>query len=75
MLTKEELKALELYEVFPQFDYVIGSTTYRKIDHSPMLSCVWVKTFTDKKFRPIKDFFGEEAAIEAQRFCLGMVNN
>jgi len=38
-----------------------------KVDYSLMLTTIFIKNFQDKKFRPIKDFFGENASIEAQK--------
>jgi hypothetical protein len=73
--TAKELKALELYDTYTITKYTIGSTKYRQVDYSPMLTSVFIKTWQDKRYRAIKDFFGETANIEAQRFCLDRVNN
>jgi hypothetical protein len=73
--TAEELKALEMYDTFVITRYAIGDCIYRQVDYSPMLTSVFIKTHLDKRFRNIKDFFGEDAKVEAQRFCLDRVNN
>jgi hypothetical protein len=73
--TAEELKALEMYDVWTITRYTIGDTIYRQVDYSPMLTSVFIKNHLDKRFRNIKDFFGENAKVEAQRFCLDRVNN
>jgi hypothetical protein len=74
-LTAEELKALEMYDTFIITKYTIGDTKYRQVDYSLMLTSVFIKTHLDKRYRAIKDFFGEDAKIQAQRFCLDRVNN
>lgn len=75
MYIKEELEAVKLYPKFRTFVYQIGSTKYKQTDFSKMLTTVSIKNFADRRFREIKDFFGEDAAIAAQRFILDRVNN
>jgi hypothetical protein len=55
----------QMYKDFIVKDFTIGSTTYRQEDCSPVLAQVYIKTFQDKGFRPLKDFFGEQASSEA----------
>lgn len=56
---------IEMYQDFIVKDFKIGSTTYRQEDCSALLTQVRIKTWQDKKFRPLKDFFGEQASSEA----------
>lgn len=63
------------YDSYVVTIHTIGSTKYRQVDYSPILTSVFIKNWQDKRYRNIKDFFGENAAIEAQRFCLDRVNN
>jgi hypothetical protein len=63
----------ELYADFKVNITTIGSTRYKQIDWSPMLSGVFIKTASDNKyanFRQIKDFFGEDASHQASQFIM-----
>jgi hypothetical protein len=65
-----------LYQKFVVTKYRIGSTQYKREDCSPMLTQVYIKTFMDKyRFRAVKDFFGENASIEAHAWILEQTSN
>jgi hypothetical protein len=69
---------MELYKDFKVNITTIGSTRYKQVDWSPMLSGVFVKTALDgkyAKFRQITEFFGEDASIQATRFVSDLVNS
>jgi len=69
---------MELYKDFKVNVSTIGSTRYKQVDWSPMLSGVFVKTALDgkyAKFRQITEFFGEYASIQASRFVSDLVNS
>ena len=69
---------MELYKDFKVNVSTIGSTRYKQVDWSPMLSGVFVKTALDgkyAKFRQITEFFGEHASIQASRFVSDLVNS
>ena len=69
---------MELYEKFRVHVTRIGSTRYKQVDWSPMLSGVFVKTGLDGKYaryRQIMEFFGEDASAEASRWVSQTVNS
>jgi len=69
---------MELYDEFKVNVTRIGSTRYKQVDWSPMLSGVFIKTALDGKyarFRQITEFFGEDASVEASRFVSHRVNS
>ena len=70
-----KLEPKEMYDEPEVTDYTIGSSTYRRIDYSPYLTTVYIKTHVNPKFIPIKDFFGETAWSSAQRYCYDMITN
>ena len=68
----------DLYAEFKEHITIIGSTRYKQVDWSPMLSGVFIKTPLDgkyAKFRQITEFFGEDADIQASRFIMDRTCN
>lgn len=72
---KIKLNELELYPDFKITKHRIGSTQYKQTDFSPMLSTVSIKHDSDRRFREIQDFFGNEASTLALKFILDKINN
>ena len=69
---------MELYDDFKVSITTIGSTRYKQVDWSPILTGVFVKTALDEKyarFRQIDEFFGEDASVQASRFVSHRVNS
>jgi hypothetical protein len=66
---------VSLYEKFKITKYRIGSTQYKQEDCSPMLTQVYIKTWCDKRFRAINDFFGKDASVEASKWIYDQMNN
>ena len=69
---------MELYDDFKVSVTTIGSTRYKQVDWSPILTGVFVKTALDGKyarFRQIAYFFGEDASVQASRFVSHRVNS
>ena len=76
-IEREEFRAelFELYPVFKEQIYTIGSTQYKREDCSPMLTQVYIKTHLDNDFRAVKDYFGEEAWLDAHNWIMEQMNN
>ena len=77
-LSTQELQDLELYPKFKESFYRIGSTRYKLVQYSLMLSGVFIKHDYEgryARFRQIADFFGEDSHAQASRFVQDRLNN
>ena len=74
-MTEITAEDIELYPKFRTTIHKIGSTKYKQVDWSPMLSGVFIKHESDRRYRQITEWFDKDASTLALKFILDRINN